>query len=143
METNIENDSVQSFDKNSKIRWVRSENNKMIAGVCGGIGEALDVEPWIIRFITAFSMLIFGVGFLYYFIFWICFPKRSQYEKHNKSKLLGVCYKASKRANLEVGVLRAIFIFSILASAGMTLIVYILLAIFMPDSKDKTESLKI
>ncbi len=31
----------------------RSENNKMIAGVCGGIGEYLNIDPTIIRLVWA------------------------------------------------------------------------------------------
>lgn len=42
----------------------RSRNNKIIAGVCGGIGEYLEIDPLIIRII----FLISGVGFFLYLL---------------------------------------------------------------------------
>ncbi|MFT7375763.1 MAG: hypothetical protein ACI9EP_001340, partial [Oceanospirillaceae bacterium] len=35
----------QGWDKN----LYRSRTNKKLSGVCGGIAEQLNVEPWIIR----------------------------------------------------------------------------------------------
>jgi len=54
----------------------RSETNRRIAGVCGGIGEMLDVDPTIIRVATvvlalATGILPFVVG---YIIAWLVFP---------------------------------------------------------------------
>lgn len=46
----------------------RSESNKMIAGVCGGIGEYFDIDPTLVRLgwavLTVFTA-IFGGIFLY------------------------------------------------------------------------------
>ncbi|MDI6780154.1 MAG: PspC domain-containing protein, partial [Bacteroidota bacterium] len=39
----------------------RSENNKKIAGVCAGIGELLDIDPTIIRLLTAALAIITGI----------------------------------------------------------------------------------
>jgi len=48
-------------------RLYRSQTNKKIAGICGGIGEMLDVDPTLIRllaivalFATGFFPLFFG-----------------------------------------------------------------------------------
>lgn len=54
----------------------RSETNKRIAGVCGGIGEMLDIDPTIIRVATvvlalATGILPFVVG---YILAWLIFP---------------------------------------------------------------------
>jgi len=38
----------------------------MIAGVCGGIGDYLDIDPTIIRLIFAFGAIITGSG-----LFWV------------------------------------------------------------------------
>ncbi len=55
----------------------RSQQNKKIAGVCGGLGELLDVDPTIIRLATI--ILCFATGFfpfiLGYIIGWIIVPK--------------------------------------------------------------------
>jgi phage shock protein C len=58
----------------------RSETNKRLAGVCGGIGEMLDVDPKIIRVATVVLALVtgifpFAVG---YIIAWLVFPVGKQ-----------------------------------------------------------------
>ncbi|MFP4111715.1 MAG: PspC domain-containing protein [Candidatus Woesearchaeota archaeon] len=52
----------------------RSKQNRVIAGVCGGLGEYFDIDPTIIRllFVLAF---FFGSGFLAYIIMWIVMPE--------------------------------------------------------------------
>lgn len=47
----------------------------MVAGVCGGIAEYLDIDPTIVRLIWAFFLLS-GVGFLAYIIAWIIVPEQ-------------------------------------------------------------------
>jgi phage shock protein C len=42
-------------------RLYRSETNKKIAGVCGGIGEMMDVDPTIIRLATLILGLATGI----------------------------------------------------------------------------------
>ncbi len=60
----------------------RSEENKMIAGVCGGIGEYFDVDPTLIRVIYVFlSLLTGGFGFPMYLVLWIIIPSKSSVKK--------------------------------------------------------------
>jgi phage shock protein C len=57
-------------------RLYRSRKNKVIAGVCGGIGEYYDIDPVIIRLVwVLFSLLSFGMGVLGYLIAWMIIPK--------------------------------------------------------------------
>lgn len=56
----------------------RSETNKVIGGVCGGIGEALDIDPTLIRIIFLITFVFGGVGLLFYFILWIVVPSKSK-----------------------------------------------------------------
>ncbi|MBB6450349.1 phage shock protein C [Geomicrobium halophilum] len=37
---------------------VRSENNRMITGVCGGIGKHLNINPIIIRVIAVIGLFV-------------------------------------------------------------------------------------
>jgi phage shock protein PspC (stress-responsive transcriptional regulator) len=49
----------------------------MVAGICGGIGEHLDVDPTVIRLIWIVVTLIsLGVGFVAYIIAWIIVPEQ-------------------------------------------------------------------
>ena len=52
----------------------RSRTNRMIAGICGGIGEYFDVDPTLIRLIVAFTWLMGGIGVVVYLIGWLIIP---------------------------------------------------------------------
>ena len=60
----------------------RSESDKRIAGVCGGIAEYFEVDATIIR--IAFLILLLPGGFpglLLYLILWIVVPLKPQLKK--------------------------------------------------------------
>lgn len=59
-----------------KKRLHRSKKNKIIGGVCGGIGEYFDVDPTIIRLLWILFVFSFGSGILAYIVAWIIIPKR-------------------------------------------------------------------
>lgn len=55
----------------------RSTSDKMIAGVCGGLGEFFGIDPTIIR--VVFALLVIPGGFpglLPYVILWIIVPEK-------------------------------------------------------------------
>jgi len=52
----------------------RSQQEKMVAGVCGGLGEYLDLDPTLIRIIWVVITLMGGAGLLAYLIMWIVVP---------------------------------------------------------------------
>jgi len=54
-------------------RLYRSSNNKMICGVCGGLGEYFNIDPTIIRLVWAL-LACSGTGFLVYLIAAIIIP---------------------------------------------------------------------
>ena len=52
-----------------------SENNKKIAGVCGGIGEYFNIDPTIVRILwIAGIFLSLGTGVLAYLLCWFFIP---------------------------------------------------------------------
>jgi phage shock protein PspC (stress-responsive transcriptional regulator) len=53
----------------------RSKKNKIIAGVCGGIGEYFNVDPTLIRLLWLFISILGGSGVLAYIIAWIIIPE--------------------------------------------------------------------
>lgn len=55
-------------------KLVRSPNNRMIAGVCSGLGEFFSVDPTLIRLLFVFAAIIGGPGLVAYVIFWIVVP---------------------------------------------------------------------
>jgi phage shock protein C len=57
-------------------RLTRSETNRMIAGVCGGLAEYVDVDPTLMR-VAAVILAILGPGVIAYVVMWIAVPKAS------------------------------------------------------------------
>lgn len=54
----------------------RSNSNRMIAGVCGGLAEYLDFDASIIRVLWALSILLLGTGLLIYIVCAIIIPNK-------------------------------------------------------------------
>ncbi len=67
----------------TNARLTRNENDKIIAGVCGGLAVYLDIDPVFVR--LAFLLLIFasGIGFALYLILWIIMPQAEGDEIDN------------------------------------------------------------
>jgi len=59
-------------------RLYRSNTEKMIGGVCGGLGELLDVDPTIVRVVFVLLGLLGGHGILLYIILWLIMPTKDQ-----------------------------------------------------------------
>ena len=56
----------------------RSRNDRWIAGVCGGIGEYLEIDPNVIRVIWTIVTALTGFlpGIAIYILLWIILPQR-------------------------------------------------------------------
>lgn len=56
----------------------RSLTNRMVAGVCGGIGEYLELDANVIRLIWVIvSVFSVGVGVLAYLFAWLIIPEEA------------------------------------------------------------------
>ena len=66
--------------------FVRSRDNVMIGGVCGGLGAFLGINPAYVRLF--FLLLIFGngIGVLLYLLLWIVIPLDGQVQPANLAK---------------------------------------------------------
>ena len=54
----------------------RSETDKKLAGVCGGLAEYFNIDPTIVR-VAAVVLALMGPGLIAYVILWIAVPKAS------------------------------------------------------------------
>ena len=63
------------MDERDTKRLDRSDSDKMICGVCGGIGEYFNVDSTIIRLLWA-VLACSGTGILAYFIAAVIIPRR-------------------------------------------------------------------
>jgi phage shock protein PspC (stress-responsive transcriptional regulator)/predicted Ser/Thr protein kinase len=53
----------------------RSRGDRMLAGVCGGLGAATPLPSWLWRAILLITVFCWGTGFLAYCIMWFSMPK--------------------------------------------------------------------
>jgi phage shock protein C len=58
-------------------RLYRSNESKMIAGVCGGLAEFFGLDPTLVRLLFVLLALMGGHGLLIYIILWIIVPYRT------------------------------------------------------------------
>ena len=55
-------------------RLYRSRNEEMIAGVCGGLAEYLNVDPTVIRLVFLLLLFAGGGGLFLYVVLWVIMP---------------------------------------------------------------------
>jgi len=71
-------------------KLTRSTTDRKIAGICGGLGEYLNVDPLVFRIIFLFLLLCGGGGFIIYLIMWILIPEKKspvQAEMQNGNEI--------------------------------------------------------
>jgi len=69
-----------------KKRLYRSETDKMLGGVCGGIAEVYDLDPALVRILTLIFVLTAGSGLLAYIAAWLIIPTESELKNNKKVK---------------------------------------------------------
>lgn len=58
-------------------RFTRSREDRMIAGVCGGIAEYFDMDPTLVRvgYVLISFLLAAFPGFIVYVVLWLVVPE--------------------------------------------------------------------
>lgn len=79
----------------------RSGQDKIIAGVCGGIAEYFDVDPVWVRLLTALIILTTGVGLVLYIIAWIIMPVNPAHKNVKDTKAEAVSRKIINKVKKE------------------------------------------
>ena len=59
--------------EDKKLR--RSSSDKMIAGVCGGLGKYFGLDSTILRLVFVLLLIFAGTGLLAYLIMWLVIPQ--------------------------------------------------------------------
>ena len=58
-------------------KLTRSEKERILGGVCGGLAEYFGFDPTLVRLVFVLLALAGGAGILLYIILWIIMPRRS------------------------------------------------------------------
>ena len=61
-------------------QFTRSKNDKMIAGVCGGLARYFDVDPAIVRLLFVLAVFLGGASPLIYVVLWLVMPEEQAYS---------------------------------------------------------------
>ena len=56
-------------------KFVRSTNDRKIAGVCAGVADYFDMDPTLVRILWALATLIPGPNIIAYVVIWIAAPE--------------------------------------------------------------------
>ena len=64
-------DSTMSHNK----RLYRDPDNRVLGGVCGGLGAYFNVDPVLFRLIFIIIFLVFGTGLIIYLVLWLITPE--------------------------------------------------------------------
>jgi phage shock protein PspC (stress-responsive transcriptional regulator) len=55
--------------------WYRSSDDRMVAGVCGGLAEEFGLPPAVVRLgFVLLTLFSFGTGLLLYLVLWMVMP---------------------------------------------------------------------
>ncbi|MCO4292491.1 PspC domain-containing protein [Solitalea sp. MAHUQ-68] len=60
-------------------RLYKNPDNKVIGGVCSGLGEYFNMDPTIVRIIFLILFFGLGTGVLIYLILWVVMPDKPKY----------------------------------------------------------------
>jgi phage shock protein PspC (stress-responsive transcriptional regulator) len=56
--------------------FFRSQTDRWLGGVCGGLGEVTAIPSWFWRLLFALLAVCGGAGFVFYILMWIFVPVR-------------------------------------------------------------------
>lgn len=68
-------------------RLYRTEEDRILGGVCGGIAEKYDLDPSLVRLATVLLFFGAGVPIILYLAAWIVIPPKSEVEDENKEEI--------------------------------------------------------
>jgi len=57
-------------------RLYRSDEDRVVAGICGGLGEYFCIDPVLIRLLWIVSIMLGGGGLIIYLLGWLLIPRR-------------------------------------------------------------------
>jgi len=73
-------------DKLGMTRLYRTEEDRILGGVCGGLAEKYDLDPSLVRLATLLLFLAGGVPLVLYLAAWVVIPPKSEVEDIEEDK---------------------------------------------------------
>lgn len=87
IDTKSASKSKPKRSSNGDVRKLyRSKEDKVIAGVCGGVGEHFNIDPVWVRLVAILLLLADGIGLILYIIAWVLIPENPLQKKGKKNE---------------------------------------------------------
>ncbi|MFD0125518.1 PspC domain-containing protein [Streptomyces virginiae] len=96
----------------------RSKRDKVLAGVCGGLGRYFDLDPVVFRIVLGVLAITGGVGLIFYGFAWLLLPQDGEEDSEAKKLLTGRVEGATLAAVFAALVGCALFL-SMLDNGGL------------------------
>jgi len=172
VKSRVYEESGRNYTYTKGERLFRSENDKVIAGVCSGIGHYFGIDPLIVRILFIIFAFGFGFGFITYLVLWIAVPstastvlgaakKRLLRDPENKI-IAGVCSGLGYYFGVNAWIPRVLFLipffsfifrwnhwgaldfpnFVSFSFSPASTIIYIILWLVLPEAKTTSERLE-
>lgn len=121
----------------------RSQREKILGGVCGGLGMYWEMDPTIIRLISIFiaCLTAFIPFFIAYLLAWIFIPTitpeprtpftRRLYRSRTNRKIAGICGGIAESLNLDSMFVRIAAIILAICTGGLPLALTYIAGIFL------------
>lgn len=115
---NYSQDSSSYTSSTPRTRLYRSENDKVLGGVCAGLANYLRVDATVVRILFAIITFGgFGTGFLIYILMWVIIPskelesnlKKRLFRNPEEKVIAGVASGLAAYFNIQVWIPRLIF----------------------------------
>lgn len=106
-------------------RLYRSNTDRMLGGVCGGLGQYLGIDPTLVRVFFVLLALANGIGVLIYLVMWVIVPLEGQGEATSDQTIRSGADEIAERARALGGNLgtsnqgAAVLIGAILIALGL------------------------
>ncbi len=138
------------MNRNVLQRLARSEQDKKIAGICGGLGEQTSAPAWFWRVLFIVILPVYAMGAIAYILLWIFMPKsneeirvpqktdsgwlRQLARSNTDKKIGGVCGGLGEHTSVPSWCWRVLFLLAVVFY-GLGIGIYILLWLFMPRAE--------
>ncbi len=80
-------DETREDGEENRPPLTRAEEHRVVAGVCGGLGRHLDIDPVVFRVVVAVLCLTGGLGLFLYGLAWLIVPTERPAGKNDRTEL--------------------------------------------------------
>jgi phage shock protein PspC (stress-responsive transcriptional regulator) len=94
-----EAESEQRGTTSSRKRMYRNPDDKIIGGVCSGLGAYLNTDPVLFRILFVILAAFFGIGFPLYIVLWIALPVAN--SDGEKREMYGHTYHTANSLHIK------------------------------------------